>query len=114
MISRHWKGVTRPGQAAAYIHHLETDTFPRLAALPGFLRASILRREMETGTEFQIVTVWESQDAIRAFAGANPEVAVVPAFVQDLMASYESKVAHYEVTDTFEPARSRLPPQLRE
>jgi len=64
MISRHWKGTARPGQADAYVDHLETETFPRLAAIPGFVRASILRRPVEAGTEFQIVTVWESLESI--------------------------------------------------
>jgi heme-degrading monooxygenase HmoA len=103
MISRHWKGVAKPGQAAAYIHHLRNETFPTLATIPGFVRASILSRPVEAGTEFQIVTVWQSFDAIQAFAGASPELAVVPPAVQDLMASYESQAAHYEVAETFEP-----------
>ena len=34
MISRHWKGVTRPGQAAGYIDHLRRETFPGLAVIP--------------------------------------------------------------------------------
>jgi len=59
MISRHWKGVVKPGRPEAYVQHLKADTIPRLAALPGFVRASILGREIEAGTEFQIVTVWE-------------------------------------------------------
>jgi heme-degrading monooxygenase HmoA len=71
MISRHWKGVAKPGDAAAYIHLLKTETFPHLASIPGFVRASILSRAVEAGTEFQIVTVWESLDAIQAFAGAR-------------------------------------------
>lgn len=57
---------------------------------------------VEDGTEFQIVTVWKSLDAIKAFAGANAELAVVPPVVQQLMASYDSEVVHYEIADTFE------------
>ena len=103
MISRHWKGIARPGRADAYIEHLETETFPRLAAIPGFVRASILRRPVEAGTEFQIVTLWESMESIEAFAGVRADVAVVPPFVQDLMASFDSLVAHYEIVEIFEP-----------
>ena len=87
------------------MHHLETDTLPKLAQIPGFVRASILKRALEAGTEFQIVTVWESLDAIRAFAGSNADSAVVPPLVQGLMVSYEAKVVHYEIADTFEPRR---------
>ena len=103
MISRHWKGIAKPGQAEAYIDHLKSDTFPKLASIPGFLSASILRREVEAGTEFQIVTVWESLDAIRSFAGPKADVAVVPAGVQALMSTYDSHVVHYEVTESYVP-----------
>jgi heme-degrading monooxygenase HmoA len=101
MISRHWKGITKPGHAERYVDHLRTDTFPRLSAVPGFRHASILRREVEGGTEFQIVTVWESLRAIQAFAGMDPEVAVVPPVVQAMMKDYDSRVRHYEIIDTF-------------
>ena len=100
MISRHWKGVARPGQAESYVNHLRADTFPQLSAIPGFVHAAILRREVDDGTEFRIVTVWESPSAIRAFAGRDPEVAVVPRVVQAMMAHYDTRVVHYEIVDT--------------
>lgn len=103
MISRHWKGIARRDRAESYVGHLRRETFPGLAAIPGFVRASILRREVEEGTEFQIVTVWESWEAIRAFAGADPEEAVVPATVRAMMVGYDRRVVHYEVADTYLP-----------
>jgi len=103
VIARQWKGIAKPGQAEAYLHHLKTDTFPKLSAIPGFIRASILSRSVQTGTEFQIVTIWDSLDAIRAFAGSNFDVAVVPPVVQELMASYDSQVAHYDLREQYEP-----------
>ena len=60
MISRQWRGITKPGRAADYIRHLERETFPSLAKLPGFIGAAILKREVGEMTEFQIVTEWES------------------------------------------------------
>lgn len=101
MISRHWKGIARPGQANEYMNHLRHDTFPKLSAIPGFIRASILSRAVGEGTEFQIVTVWESLRAVQAFAGQNPEVAVVPPVVQAMMAAYDRNVTHYEIAETY-------------
>jgi antibiotic biosynthesis monooxygenase (ABM) superfamily enzyme len=97
MISRHWKGVARPGRADDYVRHLESETVPQLKRLPGFVDISILRREVDAGTEFQIVTRWASLDAISAFAGQNVTVAVVPPNVRDLMISYDPEVVHYEI-----------------
>src|SRR5262245_24741796 len=103
MISRHWKGTTRHGEAENYISHLMRETFPGLSTIPGFVRASLLRREVADGTEFQIVTVWESLAAIQIFAGPDPEVAVVPPLVQAMMVRYDQRVVHYEVADTYSP-----------
>ena len=97
MISRHWKGISRRDQADAYVSHLKAETLPALGAIPGFVRASILRRDVANGTEFQIVTVWESLDAIRAFAGQDAELAVVPAVVRGMMVEFEERASHYEV-----------------
>jgi heme-degrading monooxygenase HmoA len=103
VISRHWRATTRPGQAEAYVAYLRREIWPRLAAIPGFIRATVLRREVADGTEFRVVTEWESLDAIRAFAGADLEVAVVPDVVQGMMVRFDRQVAHYQVADTHAP-----------
>jgi heme-degrading monooxygenase HmoA len=107
MISRHWKGVAKPGYAESYVQHLRHDTFPSLARIPGFVRASILRRTVAAGTEFHIVTVWESLAAIKGFAGEDPEIAVVPAAARAMLASYDERVVHYEITDSFAPGGTK-------
>ncbi len=101
MISRHWKGIAKNGEADNYIDHLKNDTFPKLREIGGFLKASILRRSVEQGTEFLIITVWESIEAIRAFAGEAADMAVVPPVVQDMMIEYDRKAIHYEVTTDY-------------
>jgi heme-degrading monooxygenase HmoA len=100
MISRQWKGVAKSSQAKRYIDHLRGETFPSLKKIPGFVSASILQRTVPEGEEFLIVTVWESIEAIRRFAGENPEVAVVPANVRAMMVDYEKLARHYEITET--------------
>jgi heme-degrading monooxygenase HmoA len=90
---------------------LRLNRFPSLAQIPGFVRAFILKRAVEAGTEFQIVTVWESLKAIQAFTGSSTDSAVVPPLVQGLMVSYDTKVAHYEIADTFEPSEVRAAEQ---
>lgn len=78
MISRHWRGLAKPTRADSYVEHLRTETFPELSRIPGFISASILKRPVDRGVEFSIVTHWESIRAIQQFAGADAEVAVVP------------------------------------
>lgn len=97
VIARHWRGLVKPGLADRYINHLRTETLPQLSLIPGFITAAILRRETAGGTEFVILTRWESLDAIAAFAGRDVEVAVVPESVQQLMVEYDRRARHYEV-----------------
>jgi heme-degrading monooxygenase HmoA len=97
MIERHWKGIARLDQAEKYVEHLMTDTFPKLHSIKGFIRASILRRQVGDGMEFLIVTVWNSMSAIREFAGEQAEKAVVPEAVQRMMTAFDAVVSQYEV-----------------
>lgn len=99
MISRQWCGVARRSEADSYVTHLRSETFPQLDRIAGFRGASILRRDVPAGIEFRIITLWESIDAIRAFAGEDPEAAVVPRKVKEMMVSFDSNVCHYEVIE---------------
>lgn len=99
MISRHWRGLARTSQADNYVRHLRTETFPALRRLPGFVNASILSRRQGKGVEFLIVTQWDSLDAIAGFAGTDPEAAVVPAEVAEMMIEYDRRVRHFEVIE---------------
>ena len=101
MISRHWKGIVKREFADRYVDHLERETFPELASLPGFIRATVLRRELAAGTEFQVVTLWDSLSSIEAFAGVDVDAAVVPPEVQAMMINYDRSVAHYEIVNAF-------------
>ena len=100
MISRHWKGIARPGRAADYVNHLRSETLPTLNRIPGFVSGSILHRTVDEGTEFLIVTVWESLEPIKAFVGDDHlELAVVPQVVREMMLSFDSRVVHYEIAE---------------
>ena len=99
MIARHWRGLAKADRADAYVAHLRQETFPVIRGLPGFTGASILRRNVPDGVEFLIVTTWESLDAIRAFAGASIDTAVVPEAVHEMMLDYDRTVRHYQLVE---------------
>jgi heme-degrading monooxygenase HmoA len=97
MIARQWRGLAHSKHADVYVEHVRTETLPQLAMVPGFVGASILRREVGDGAEFLVVTVWESLEAIAQFAGADVETAVVPEKVQAMMIEYDRRARHYEI-----------------
>ena len=97
MIERHWKGIAKPEEAENYVRHLHGKTFPHLTELAGFIKASILRRPVETGVEFLIVTAWDSIESIKAFAGEQVETANVPPEAREMMVAFDAEARHYEV-----------------
>ena len=97
MISRQWRGLARTDQADAYEEHLLRETLPELKKIEGFVDASIVKRALETGVEFLVVTRWRSLGAIAKFAGTDVEAAVVPEKVQPMMIEYDRRARHYEV-----------------
>ena len=99
MISRQWRGLAKPEWADSYVDHLRRETFPKLEEIPGFVDACILRRAVDQGVEFLIVTRWSSIEAIEQFAGKNSDVAVVPESVQEMMVEYDRLVRHYDVVE---------------
>lgn len=99
MISRHWRGLAKPTHAELYLEHLLRDTFPALRAIPGFVDASVLRRDLAEGVEFLVVTRWTSLETIEQFAGPDLELAVVPETVQEMMIRYDPSVRHYTIVN---------------
>jgi heme-degrading monooxygenase HmoA len=51
--------------------------FPALANIPGHRGAYLLRRPTDGHVEFLALTLWDSIDAIKRFAEADPTAAVV-------------------------------------
>jgi heme-degrading monooxygenase HmoA len=97
MIARTWRGHATPDNAPAYVRHFRDAVRPQLERLPGFSDAYVLRRQSDDDVEIVVMTLWESMDAIRAFAGERPEVAVVEPEARAVLSGYDRAVAHYEV-----------------
>jgi heme-degrading monooxygenase HmoA len=104
MILRHWKGIAKTEEAANYANFLKTVQIPNAMKVPGFVRAAVSRREVDGGIEFMIITEWESEDAIRGFAGDDARRALIPDAMAPMLASWDEYATHYELVDRFEKA----------
>ena len=101
MISRIWHGWTTPANADAYEHLLREEIFSGIAGrrIPGFLGIDLLRRPADNTVEFVTIMWFESLDAVRAFAGADHELAVVPPPARALLLRFDPRSAHYDVRE---------------
>jgi len=105
MIARTWRGATEPPNADRYVVHLRERTLPLLTELPGYQGAYVLRRAAGSRIEFTVVTLWESVDSIRAFAGEDATAAVVPPEARALLASSDDRAVHWDVVLDNSPTR---------
>lgn len=99
MITRVWYGWTSNENADAYEALLKAEIIPGIAArkIAGCRGIELGRRDLGAEVEFMTIMQFESLDAVRQFAGAQFETAVVPPEAQALLSRFDQKSAHYEV-----------------
>jgi heme-degrading monooxygenase HmoA len=103
MIVRAWRGYASLGKPDDYPAHFRRNVMPELRAIDGFLGARLLRCKNADGYEFLVHTRWQSMQAIRAFAGDDPERAVVEPEAVRALVRYDARVCHYEVIEDCDP-----------
>ena len=103
MIARAWRGAVRRADAEVYADYIRETGFAEYGRTPGNRGAWMLRRDDGDRTEFITLSLWESEDAIRAFAGDDIEAAVLYPEDERYLIRGESKVTHYQVVDHVEP-----------
>lgn len=110
MIHRIWHGWTTPANAEAYQGLLRREIFEGIVGrqIPGFRSIDLLRRDLSDTVEFMTVMVFDSLDAVREFAGADYEQAVVPASARKLLLRYDQRSAHYQMQEHRPAGSSRL------
>jgi heme-degrading monooxygenase HmoA len=76
MIARIWRGAVAQSDGDAYAEYMESTGVDGYVKTPGNRGVWMLRRDVGGNTEFVMFTLWDSMDAIKAFAGEQPERAV--------------------------------------
>ena len=99
MIARTWRGTVRRADAEQYADYIRETGFAEYGQTPGNRGAWMLRRDEGERTEFITLSLWDSEDAIRAFAGDDINAAVLYPADQRYLIGGESTVAHYQVVD---------------
>ena len=99
MISRIWHGWTTPANADAYESLLRSEVLVGISSrqIPGYQGIHLLRRQLDDEVEFVTVMWFDSLEAVRAFAGEDYEVAVVPPSARALLSRFDARSQHYEV-----------------
>ena|SRR5437764_4621209 len=97
MIARHWRGWTKSQDADAYEALLKDKVLPGLRGIAGFRGGYLLRSDGPEESEFVVVNLFDSLDAVRQFAGPDYSVPVFEPEARRLLSKVESVAMHYEV-----------------
>jgi heme-degrading monooxygenase HmoA len=97
VIARTWRGAVRAGDADRYLVYLEETGLANYRSTPGNRGAMVFRRILGDECEFLILSLWESREAIKAFAGE--EISVARFYPEDdrFLVNRDLAVNHYEV-----------------
>ncbi len=99
LIARVWRGRTPAAKADAYYEILQQTGLKEYQATAGNQGVRVLRRMDGDEAEFVLISFWESEEAIRRFAGDDIERAFYYPEDDDFLLTFEPTVIHYEVLD---------------
>ena len=99
LVVRVWHGWTVSTNADRYEQLLLSTIFPGIAAknIAGYRGIRLLRRAGDQEVEFITMMLFDSLDAVRAFAGADSQTAYVPAAARELLSRFDAQSKHYDL-----------------
>jgi heme-degrading monooxygenase HmoA len=97
MIVRIWHGMTAAAKSDEYHDYLDRTGVPDYRATEGNRGVYVLRRIEGERAHFLTVSFWESIEAIKSFAGSDPERAKYYPEDEQFLLDFEPTVEHYEV-----------------
>ena len=98
MIARIWRGATRQEDADAYVEYLRGTGLKEYRETPGNLGAWVLWRIVNGRAEFVTFSLWESEEAVRGFAGDDIGRAVFYPQDDRFLVERDHTVTHYRAT----------------
>lgn len=97
MIARMWHGVATADKSDAFFEYIKETGLPGLKGTPGNQGVWVLRHLEDGRAHFLMISLWESREAITAFAGSDLEKARYYSRDKDFLLELEPTVTHYEV-----------------
>lgn len=97
MIARLWHGRTHLSDADEYAEFMKVRAAPDYGSVDGLERLFFLRRDEDDVAHFLLVTLWNSMDSVRQFAGDEPEKAKYYPEDDEFLLEKEETSALYEV-----------------
>ena len=97
MIVRTWHGRTRLSDGDEYEAFMKHRAAPDYRSVAGLEKLFFTRRDEGDVSHFLLITVWDSIDSVKNFAGKNPEIAKYYPEDDDLLLEKEEYSQNYQV-----------------
>lgn len=97
MLARIWKGAVRKDDGDAYARYMQDTGVAGYAGTPGNRGVWMLRRDVGGNTEFLMFTLWDSLEAVKAFAGEDYERAVFYSEDDRFLVERDETTSHFHV-----------------
>ena len=96
-IARIWHGVTPKSKRDEFTHYVGATGMEEMKNSKGNRGAYLFTRDIGDNTEFVLVSLWDSEESIQKFAGADIKKAKYYRRDRDFLAELEPGVAHFRV-----------------
>lgn len=96
-IARIWHGQVPASRGDEYAKYLFESGVLKLRAIPGNMGAQMFRRTVGDREDFMVISYWPSEDAIRAYAGADITKARFLPRDREFLIEPELEVKHYRI-----------------
>ncbi|MBW1982436.1 MAG: antibiotic biosynthesis monooxygenase [Deltaproteobacteria bacterium] len=97
MIVRIWHGRVNSDRAVEYAEFMKRRAAPDYSSVPGLQKLYFLRKNDGDVTRFELVTVWDSLESVKKFAGENPQTAKYYPEDDEFLLEKEPQAALYEL-----------------
>ena len=94
---RLWHGEVALERADDYQKFMVERAAPDYGSVEGLIKLYFQRKDEEKKAHFLLVTLWDSIDSVKKFAGDNPEIAKYYPEDESFLLEKEKHVSMYEV-----------------
>ena len=93
-IVRRWEARASAAGIEAWLAQFHERVMPNYRAAEGFRWVKVLASRGGEPRLVTVLTAWDDMDAVKRFAGPDPDTAVMPGWVAELMPDHDGFAIH--------------------
>ncbi|NPA73397.1 MAG: antibiotic biosynthesis monooxygenase [Epsilonproteobacteria bacterium] len=96
-IMRLWHGRVKRDRADEYERFMIEKAAPDYGSVEGLLKLYFQRKDEKEISHFLLVTIWDSMESVKKFAGDNPKIAKYYPEDDEFLLEKEKETELYEI-----------------